>query len=170
MTRLKGKWWMTQKNNKHNMTVFEKIKALLNDVEVSYETSHHAPTRTSEDSARVRGTNLHSGAKALVVRGSKTKEFYLLVMPANMKLNSKKVKQAVGESVSFAQDPQVVTGCVPGSVPPFGSAIGLKTYCDVRLADNERINFNAGSLTDSIDMRYDDYVAVERPNIVDIAE
>jgi hypothetical protein len=38
------------------------------------------------------------------------------------------------------------------------------------LADNEYINFNAAKLTDSIQMKYADYLAVEKPNVVDIAE
>jgi len=72
--------------------------------------------------------------------------------------------------VSFTQDPEAVTGCVPGSVPPFGLVIELKTYCDPRLAENETINFNAGSLTDSITMRYRDYLPVEKPEVVEIGK
>ena len=150
--------------------VFEKIKSFLDRHGVEYKLSHHEPTLTSADSARVRGTDLHSGAKALVVRSSKTKQHYLLVMPADMKLDSKAAKKVVGENISFAQDAEGVTGCKPGSVPPFGSVVGLKTYCDLRLADNEKINFNAGSLTDSIDMRYEDYIMLEKPEIEKIAK
>ncbi len=152
------------------MSVFEKIKQLLDANDIVYTTAHHEPTRTSEDAARIRGVSLHEGAKALVLRGSKTKTHWLFVMPADLKLDGKKVKQIVGENVSFAQDPETVTGCVPGSVPPFGSIIGLKTYCDKRLAENEEINFNAGSLTDSINMKYGDYLALEKPTMSDIAQ
>jgi Ala-tRNA(Pro) deacylase len=55
-------------------------------------------------------------------------------------------------------------------VPPFGSVVGLSTYCDQRLAENDSINFNAGSLTDSIRMQYEDYVKVEQPQLVDISD
>ena len=61
-----------------------------------------------------------------------------------------------------------MTGCVKGSVPPIGSVLGLDTYCDPRLAENEMIHFNAGSLTDSVTMRYDDYIRVAQPVMVDI--
>lgn len=152
------------------MSVFELIKQKLDQAGIGYTAEHHEPTRTSEDAARIRGVALHSGAKALVLCGSKTKVCWLFVMPADLKLDSKKVRALVGENVSFAADPQAVTGCVPGSVPPFGSVVGLKTYCDKRLAENQEINFNAGSLTDSIRMKYLDYLNLEKPELVDITQ
>ncbi len=151
------------------MTVFEKIVAKLTDAGCQFKTAHHEPTRTSEDAARIRGVSLHTGAKALVIRGNKTKQHWLFVLPADLRLDSKKVREVVGESVSFASDTEVVTGCVPGSVPPFGSVIGLKTYCDPRLAESSEINFNAGSLTDSINMAYNDYIKIEQPILIEIA-
>ena len=57
----------------------------------------------------------------------------------------------------------------PGSVPPFGSVIGLKTYVDRSLLENEEISFNAGSLTNSIKMKLKDYLNVEKPVIEDFS-
>lgn len=153
-----------------SLETFEKIKALLDEKGINYTTAHHEPVFTSQQASEVRGVPLESGAKAIVVRGSKTKQHALCIMPAHLKLDSKKIKQVLGESVSFAQDPEAITGCVPGSVPPFGSVLGLQTYCDPRLGENETINFNAGSLTDSISMRYYDYVKAEEPTIVSLAK
>lgn len=65
---------------------------------------------------------------------------------------------------------RVGSGCVPGSVPPFGSIIGLPTYVDVRLAENEIIHFNAGSLTDSVRMPYKAYIEIEKPIVSNIAK
>lgn len=152
------------------MSVYSSIIALLDERGVKYVTEHHEPTITSQDAARIRNVSLHSGAKALVVQGKKTKAHYLFVMPADLRLDGKKVEAIIGEKISFAQDPEAVTGCVRGSVPPLGSMIGLKTYCDLHLAENETIHFNAGSLTDSVAMRYTDYLLIEKPEIVDITE
>lgn len=152
------------------MTVFETIKTLLDERGITYALQHHEATPTSADSARVRGMDLHTGAKALVMRGKKTNAHMLFVMPADLRFDAAKAKALLGEPVTFADDPETVTGCVKGSVPPLGSVIGLKTYCDARLAENAEINFNAGSLTDSVTMRYADYVAIENPEIVDITQ
>lgn len=152
------------------MSVYTSIITLLDEHKVVYTTEHHAPTITSVDAANVRGVSLHAGAKALVIRGNKSKQHWLFVMPADLRLSSAKVAAIIGEKFSFAPDPETVTGCVRGSVPPFGSVIGLKTYCDSKLAENEMIHFNAGSLTDSVTMRYDEYVRLENPILMDITE
>lgn len=146
------------------------VKIKLDTAGIQYTLSHHEPTRTSEDASRIRGVSMHSGAKAIVTKGHKTGTHYLFVMPADLKLDNAKAKAAVGEPVGFATDVEAITGCVPGSVPPFGSVLGLQTYMDPRLGENDIINFNAGSLTDSIGMRYEDYVKVEQPKIVEIAK
>jgi Ala-tRNA(Pro) deacylase len=58
-----------------------------------------------------------------------------------------------------------LTGLPPGAVPPFGSLFGLRTYCDTRLAENQRINFNAGDNSISVSLRYEDYLKVENPSL-----
>lgn len=150
--------------------VYKQIIETLDAHDCKYQTQHHEPTRTSEIAARVRGVSIHSGAKAIVTKGHKTGTHYLFVMPADFKLWGSAAKRACGESVGFAQNPEEVTGCVPGSVPPFGSLIGLRTFVDPHLAENEIIHFNAGSLTDSVSMRYEDWLAIEKPTVVDIAK
>lgn len=150
------------------MSVYERILALLDGHGAEYSTQHHEPTITSADASRVRGVPLHAGAKSLVVRGQRTGTHWLCVIPADLRLADKKFEALVGEKVSFAKAPEDATGCVRGSVPPFGSVVGLKTYCDPRLGENEVIHFNAGSLTDSVSMTYEDYARIERPEFVDI--
>lgn len=150
--------------------VYKKIVALLEGKGIEFDKEHHAAVTTSEAAAAERGVELHAGAKALVMRGEKTKQHWLFIMPADLRGSTSKMKAIVGERVSFARKPEEVTGCVKGSVPPFGSVLGLKTYCDPKLAENETIHFNAGSLTDSVSMRYTDYLAVEQPELIDITE
>ena len=55
---------------------------------------------------------------------------------------------------------------MPGCVPPFGRPIlDLDLYVDEALLHNDRIAFNAGSLTDSIIMEMEDYVALAEPAV-----
>jgi Ala-tRNA(Pro) deacylase len=67
----------------------------------------------------------------------------------------------------FASHEEVLemTGLKPGSIPPFGSLFGLKTYCDERLSDETVINFNAGDHSISISIAYAEYERVERPEL-----
>jgi Ala-tRNA(Pro) deacylase len=56
-----------------------------------------------------------------------------------------------------------ITGLAPGSIPPFASLFKLPTWCDQRLSEQERINFNAGDHAISLSMTFEDYRAVEAP-------
>lgn len=97
----------------------------------------------------------------------------MFVLPADRKLSSKAVRAAKGwKSLRFAERDEVgqLTGLTPGSIPPFGSLFGLATYCDERLGEHERINFNAGDHAISVSLRYNDYVAVEQPELGCFAE
>ena len=72
-------------------------------------------------------------------------------------------------TVGVRKELQELTGLTPGSIPPFGSLFGIETVCDERLAENDQINFNAGSNTRSIRMSYADYLKIESPRLVRIS-
>ncbi len=147
-------------------TAFSRVEALLKSSGVPFEVLHHEPVYTSEEAARVRGVELSSGAKALVCKADD--EFLIFVVPADRRLDSKAVRRSCGfRRLRFAKKEEVLelTGLAPGSIPPFGSLFGLKTLCDERLEENERINFNAGDHTISVSMLYPDYLQVENPGL-----
>ena len=131
----------------------------------------HSPVFTSEEAAAVRGVALSSGAKALICKVDA--RFVMFVIPADRKLESKRVRQTLGiRALRFATPDELreLTGLAPGAVPPFGSVFGLPTHCDARLAENERINFNAGDHSVSVRMRYVDHVLAEKPALGTFAE
>lgn len=152
------------------MTVLERIEEKLTAQAVTYRVTAHRAVYTSAEAAEVRGASLSSGAKALVVKAGGT--FVMFVVPGDRRLDSKRVKKDLGmRDLRFATKEEVfgLTGLEPGSIPPFGSLFGLKTYCDRGLGENEKINFNPGSHTASLEMAYDDYVRVEGPEPVDVS-
>jgi len=150
--------------------IFDRLAARLREAGVEFEVAEHAPVYTSEEAAAIRGTPMSSGAKALVVRTER--EFLLAVMPADLSLKGSALRKLVrAQRLRFATREELLelTGLTPGAVPPFGSLFGLPTICDERLAENEWINFNAGSHERSLRMRYADWAAVESPRIARIA-
>lgn len=148
------------------MTVLERIQALLSEHQVPFQVRAHPPVFTSAQAASVRGEALGSGAKALILKVDDG--FALFVLPGDRKLDSKRVRaQSGAKGLRFATPEEVsaLTGLRAGAIPPFGSLFGLKTYSDRALSENDRISFNAGSHTDSISMRYQDFVRVEQPTV-----
>lgn len=151
--------------------VVDRLADALRRHGIEFALSSHREVRTSAEAAEVRGTSLHSGAKALIVKGDHG--YVMLVMPADMSLHGSAARRQIeSRRMRFATPEELLelTGLLPGSVPPFGSLFGLATICDERLADNELINFNAGSRARSIQMSYRDYVAFEAPVVAAIAK
>jgi prolyl-tRNA editing enzyme YbaK/EbsC (Cys-tRNA(Pro) deacylase) len=147
--------------------VHERIVSLLRENGVSFRELHHEPTRTSEESARVRGEELKNGGKAIVLKVNNT--FRLFVLSAARKLDSSRVKAHFKvKRLRFATEDELLnlTGLVPGSIPPFGSPIfDIDLFVDNSIMENERIAFNAGSLTDSIIMSVSDYAKLAHPEV-----
>ncbi len=151
------------------LTVLESIRQLLTDSSCPFREVHHPPTRTSEESAAARGEPLHIGGKALLLK-AEDDQYRLFVLPADAKLDSQAIRQQLGlKKTRFATPEELLerTGLVPGSVPPFGPPIlPFELFVDQGIAENDRIAFNAGSLTDSIILATTDYLRAAKPHAV----
>jgi Ala-tRNA(Pro) deacylase len=151
--------------------IYQNIKNLLEENAVEYREMHHDPTRTSADSASARGEDIRIGGKAIVLKVGDS--FKLFVLSAALKISSRKIKNYFRvKRTRFATPEELleITGLVPGSVPPFGMPITeLELYADPSILKNDRIAFNAGSLTDSILMKADDYKKLASPEMFDFS-
>ena len=152
----------------------ERIREFLDKHKVKYEIMEHDPTPTSELAAKIRGTRLEEGAKAMVMR-SKGK-FLMCVISGDRKIDLEVMRQVVrSKSLSFATPGEVfeVTGCKVGSVPPFGNLFGIPVYIDRSLFRNENIAFNAGLSTVSIVIGLmigaEDYLRIVKPIVGDFS-
>ena len=148
------------------MELFDEIKSLLDKHKIVYEIKHHPPTPTSEEAAKARSEPLKIGAKAIVIKADE--QFYLLVLPANRKIDSSLVKKAVNsKDLRFAMPEELfsLTGLRKGAVPPFGLLLNLPMLVDQALLAEEFIAFNAGSLEHSIKMKTEDYLKIAQPKL-----
>lgn len=149
------------------MQVLARIRAFLDEQSVPFHELHHEPTRTSQDSARVRGESIEIGGKALLLKLDD--DFRLFVLSAALRVDSQAIRERLRARRSRFATPEellAMTGLVPGSVPPFGRPIlPFDLYVDRSIARNDRIAFNAGSLTDSIILSTADYLRVAAPQV-----
>jgi prolyl-tRNA editing enzyme YbaK/EbsC (Cys-tRNA(Pro) deacylase) len=67
------------------------------------------------------------------------------------------------------EEAENVTHVKMGSVPPFGNILGLPTYFDEGLFENEVVNFNPGSITHSMAMKSADLRAIVSPIVASFA-
>ncbi|MDO8463131.1 MAG: YbaK/EbsC family protein [bacterium] len=148
------------------------IVAKLERAGVTFKQHEHAPVRTSQEAATIRGTSIEEGAKALVCHVDKSR-YVLAVLSAAFQADLPALRRKLGAKKLALASPEEVlreTGCEVGGVPPFGSCIGLMTYCDPSLRAHEHISFNAGLRTHSIVMRFVDYLAIEQPTVTPFAK
>ncbi|MBI4028770.1 MAG: YbaK/EbsC family protein [Candidatus Blackburnbacteria bacterium] len=89
-------------------------------------------------------------------------------MPADRLLDWKRIKNLLNvRDVRFAteQEAENLTGVGMGSVPPFGSLLGLETFFDESIKTNEYVNFNPGSKTHTIRLKTVDLINLETPKL-----
>jgi aspartyl-tRNA synthetase len=151
--------------------IFEKITDLLNKSNIEYEIIEHKPVYTSEEAAKVRGTSLDQGCKALIC---KTEKGFVQACVSGAKeidlhklkdvLNTKKIELATAEEV------KELSGLSIGAVPPFGNLFQIEVYLDNSVLKNEHIAFNAALHTKSIRMKAKDLVKATQAKSADFSK
>jgi nondiscriminating aspartyl-tRNA synthetase len=157
--RIKAKIFFGQEN------IRNEIVRMIKHQEVEFQHLVHEATLTSEDSARVRGTELGEGVKSLILKGKNSKKNYQFNIPSHLKLDMKAVAESTGEKCEF-EDPEVIKerfGLFVGGVPPFGSLMNLETFYDEKIKTSNRAAFNCGLLTESIVMNSKDLIQLVQP-------
>ena len=145
------------------MLTVENVLRILEGKKVEYKKSEHEPVRTSEEAAKLRGVELKSGVKAMLLKTAEGK-FIMVLIEADKKIDLKKIAKAEGtKKLSFANPQEVLeeTGTEPGGVPPFGYTKNsgpskIKTYMDMNILKNKEVNFNAGDRKVSVSMKGED--------------
>lgn len=150
----------------------KRIKALLDSNSVEYSVFEHEPVYTSEQAANVRGGDLKTGVKALVLKTGEAK-FVLALVAADRKVNIKKLAKHLNtKSLKLAKPDEVlkITNCEIGSVHPFGIIHNLPIYLDPSVQENEYVEFNIGVHTKSIRMKSEDLIRIINPEIIEISK
>lgn len=170
----------TPPSDEEDPATHARVLALLSSAGVPHRLLTHAATRTSAESAAVRGVALASGAKAMLLKPGKPLAalggavWVLAVLSASHTADLKKLKALLGTSrlgMASVEEVRSVTGCVPGAVPPFGSlwgGSGVVTVVDESLRkQGPEINFNAALRSVSVcGLSVDHYLQLEKPALI----
>ena len=161
-------------DEKEDETTYNKLKNLFDTNNIKYNHMEHLPAKTSEEVAKIRGTPLETGAKAMIIKIDNG--FVEVVIPADKKFHSRPAKKLLKtDCLRFATKEELsnLTHCIQGAVPPFDSIFGLKTYCDEGIFNNKNydfISFNGGLRTKSFQIKKDDYMNLEKPFLCNICK
>jgi Ala-tRNA(Pro) deacylase len=100
------------------------IKNYLTEKGIEFKSFEHPAVYTCEEAEKqriyteIRGTH----SKNLFLKERKSRRFYLVVLPADKKLDIGELGNALGDKLKFANEDDLkgILGLTPGAVSPFG--------------------------------------------------
>ena len=154
------------------MAIPRNIKQYLFHNGVSYVHKTHSVAFTSQDIAQSEHIPGREFAKTVVLQADG--RMIIAVLPGDHIINLETLKEQVGcRTLSLPPESEFVgafPSCQPGAMPPFGLLFGLPLYCDGALAQQEEIEFNAGTHIDTVRMTFANFDRLENPLILNFSE
>lgn len=151
------------------MPIPRSIEHFLGDQHVPYSVLHHRPAYTSQEEAAV--THIPGRQWAKTVACFADDQPVLAVVPASSLVDVDRLRTVTGaRKLRLATEREfeaLYPDCETGAMPPLGPLYGQAVFVDRSLEDAGEIAFHAGSHSDAIKVRYDDYVRVVQPTIGD---
>ena len=152
------------------MSLPKKVKNYLDKQDIDYEELAHKTVYTAYDAAQTMKKELKDIAKNLLVKADNT--YALVVVPADKKLDLKKIKKALGAKKISIPDEKVMVRVLkikPGAISSFGKLHKLEILVDKAMVGTKKAVFSTGSMTDSVLMKVKDYIQMEEAKLADIA-
>ncbi len=151
------------------------VMRILDKAKIPYKYHDYSSTGCTVGTqiAELLGQNPDKVFKTLVTVGSKTKDYYVFMVPVNKELNLKKASQAVGEK-SIQMIPQKdllkVAGYIHGGCSPIGMKKQYTTTAHITAQDFDEIVFSAGKIGYQVELSLASLQQVCPVNISDIAD
>lgn len=147
-----------------------KLEAFLQQHGIKYEKDVHAKTYTAQELAHEEHVSGYMVAKPVIVKTASG--FVMCVLPAPRHVSLTRVAELLGEKhVRLASESEMADlfpGCELGAEPPVGSMFGMKTVMDTELQEDESLVMQAGSHTEAIKIRREDWEKLCDPVVANI--
>ena len=143
----------------------ERVKKVLDQNGIKYVRIGHSPAYTAQEiaeSAHISGKEM---AKTVILKLDGT--FAMVVLPASLQIDFDLLRESfTATRVEMATEDEfkdLFPNCEVGAMPPFGNLYGMHVYVAPELAEDEYIAFNAGTHTELIQLRYEDFESLVQP-------
>lgn len=145
----------------------KKLKTFLDENEVMYVTIRHSRAFTTQEiaaSAHISGKEL---AKTVLINIDG--KMAMTILPASYQISFDNLREIFGtQKISLATEAEFkyrFPDCEIGAMPPFGNLYDMEVYVAESLSEDEEIAFNAGSHTELIKLKYEDFERLVQPRI-----
>ena len=149
----------------------KRITQYLKAEKIKYKTLKYKPAYTAQEiaaSAHIPGQQL---AKTVMVELDG--EMAMAVLSASYQIDFKKLKKALGvKKTKLATEKafeDYLPDCELGSTPPFGNLYEMKVIVDKELSNEEMIAFCSGKITELIQLAYQDFEKLVKPEVVEFS-
>lgn len=148
-----------------------KVEGLLRDHHVRFEVHGHPLAYTAQEVAAAEHVPGRLVAKVVIAFADD--RMVMLALPAPEKVDLLKLaEQMCTDNVRLASEEEfadVFADCETGTMPPFGNLYGMPVFVDKRLAEDDRIVFQAGTHTHTIELDYAAFSDLVHPHVADFA-
>jgi len=138
-------------------------KKYLESKGISFKVFLHPPVYTVEEAKKysqdIRG--IHS--KNLFLKGKKSKQFYLVIIPADNQANMDKLGAIAGDKLKFANEDDLkeLLGLTSGAVSPFGLINDKERKVDLLIDkaiwESDYVSFHPNVNTESLELKKEDF-------------
>ena len=148
-----------------------KLETYLEQHGVTFEKHTHGMTYTAQALAGAEHISGYMVAKPVVVKSGS--RFAMCVLPAPAHVELDRVADVLNEPfarlATESEMAELFPDCELGAEPPIGELYGLETIIDEQLEQDEHIWMQAGTHTDAVRVRRDDWQRVCHAIVAPIA-
>jgi Ala-tRNA(Pro) deacylase len=148
------------------------VQEFLRRGNVAYTVFQHPPAFSAQEEAAVTHVPGRNWAKPVVCFADG--EPLQAVVPADREVDLERLAAVVrAHEVRLADESELrwlYPDCELGAMPPFGPLYKQPVYVDESLTMDDEIVFNAGTHSDAVCMRYNDFAALTSPVVGRFAE
>jgi len=139
------------------------IKRYLKQLEAEFKTFKHPPVFTCEEAEKYSNNIRGIHSKSLLLKGKKSEKFYLVIIPANERLDTKKLSELTNNNLEFADDKDLtkVFGVSVGAVSPFALINDKKTSINILIDkdiwNSDFVSFHPNINTETLELTSPDF-------------
>ena len=145
----------------------KKLTDFLDTHKIKYKSTIHARAYTAQDIASLTHIKGQELAKTVIVKIDD--QMAMAVLPASFQVDLARLKAlAHAKSAALASEAEFrgrFPECETGAMPPFGNLYEMPVFVEESLSKDKEISFNAGTHNELIQLAYEDFARLVRPNV-----
>lgn len=154
------------------MVIAPKVKNYLDEKHIRYQILQHSRTFTAMETAESRHIAGKQMIKSVIVKIDG--RYVMCILTSNHRINFHKLKKITAAKEAHLATEEEINGLFPecevGAEPPLGELFGLEVFVDREVSENDEIDFNAGTHTETVRIRYKDFARLTGSKEVNFGE